>query len=75
MDRETAKSLLQMLSDTRTLTRDLNNKFTALEKALERYEPNLLAAYKAELSALRNNQSGDFDLLAISNLLERLSKD
>jgi hypothetical protein len=75
MQRETAKDLLQLITNTASMAFDADQKATALEKALEESDANLYEAYKTELALLKRSQPAQWNLAALSGLLERLSQN
>ena len=72
MNLEAAKRLIETLGSIAEIALDNRNKLTALEQALQKYEPNLFQAYVKNLDEVRRNPQTVISLEGFSKLQEML---
>ena len=75
MQAETAKALVEALANNLGIAIDNRNKITALELALQKYEPDLFQSYVKSLDEVRQNPPTSISLLGFSNLQAKLVQD
>jgi hypothetical protein len=75
MTLETAQSLMSTIADSLQRAIDAQNKLSALEKALGKYEPNLYQTYLKNLKEIRENPPVSIALEGFATLQARLVQE
>jgi len=75
MTLETAQSLIGSIANALQGAIEAQNKFLALEKALEKYEPNLYQSYLKNFEEVRKNPPISLSLEGLANLQAKLVRE